>query len=197
MNQEYEKITKNDVENKNELILGDIVQISTSKKESLLKKIFKGVGIGGLIGGLVVGSGLLYISFVILQFLFVAFAGLSMIWLAISLFFEGSIIWGLITLFIGVPLVIGFASYFFIFFLFLAILSLIIWGIIYLFGFNIPFGSVWDGIWLLIKVLILGGMVFFGVSSFVRAIKNKNTVFFLKENWFYILLFLFLFWLFF
>jgi len=89
------------------------------------------------------------------------------------------------------------ASYFFIFFLFLAILALIIWGIIYIFGFDVSFGSVWDGIWLIIKVLILGGMAFFGVSSFIEAVKNKNVLSFFKENWFYILIFLFLFWLFF
>lgn len=193
MNQEHEKITKNDVEVENELISRDVAQTSTLKKENFLKKIFKGVGTGGLI----VGGGFLYISFTILQFLFIAFAGLSMIGLAISLFSDGSIIWGLAALFIGTPLAIGLASYFFIFFLFLAILTLIIFGVIYLFGFDVSFVSVWDGIWLLIKVLILGGMAFFGISSFIQAVKNKDIASFFKENWFYILIFLFLFWLFF
>ncbi len=182
-----------DLENENEIIPSKAPEAIKIKKESFLKKVFKGVGTGGL----VVGGGFLYISFTILQFLFVAFAGLSMIGLAISLFFEGSIIWGLVALFIGTPIVIGLASYSFIFFLFLAILALIIWGIIYLFGFNVSFGSVWDGIWLLIKVLILGGMAFFGISSFVQAVKNKDVISFFKENWFYIIIFLFLFWLFF
>jgi len=182
-----------DVENENAMIPSGDSETLTIKKESFLKKIFKGVGTGGL----VVGGGFLYISFTILQFLFVAFAGLSMIGLAISLFSEGSIIWGLVVLFIGTPIAIGLASYFFVFFLFLAILALIIWGIIYLFGFDVSFGSVWDGIWLLIKVLILGGMAFFGISSFIQAVKNKNVLSFFKENWFYILIFLFLFWLFF
>jgi len=180
-------------ENENEIIPSKDPEAVIIKKESFLKKIFKGVGTGGL----VVGGGFLYISFTILQFLFVAFAGLSMIGLAISLFSEGSIIWGLVALFIGTPIAIGLASYFFIFFLFLAILALIIWGIIYIFGFDVSFGSVWDGIWLIIKVLILGGMAFFGVSSFIEAVKNKNVLSFFKENWFYILIFLFLFWLFF
>ena len=183
----------NDVENENEIIPNEAFEAQTVKKESFLKKIFKGVGTGGL----VVGGGFLYISFTILRFLFVAFAGLSMIGLAISLFSEGSIIWGLVTLFIGTPIAIGLASYFFIFFLFLTILALIIWGIIYIFGFNVSFSSVWDGIWLVIKVLILGGMVFFGVSSFIEAVKNKTVLSFFKENWFYILVFFFLFWLFF
>lgn len=182
-----------DTESENEIIPNVASEAVTIKKESFLKKIFKGVGVGGL----VVGGGFLYISFTILRFLFIAFAGLSMIGLAISLFSKGSIIWGLVALFIGAPLAIGLASYFFIFFLFLAILALIIWGIIYIFGFDVPFGSVWDGIWLVIKVLILGGMAFFGISSFIEAVKNKNTTSFFKENWFNILIFFFLFWLFF
>lgn len=181
------------IESENELISSDNSRTETFKKESFFKKIFRGAGVGGL----VVGGGFLYISFTILRFLFVAFAGLSMIGLAISLFSEGSIIWGLVVLFIGTPIAIGLASYFFIFFLALAILALIIWGITYFFGFNVSFDSVWDGIWLVIKVLILGGMAFFGISSFVQAIKNKNVIPFFKENWFYVLLFFFLFWLFF
>jgi len=184
---------KDDVESENELISSNDPHTVMIKKESFIKKIFKGAGVGGL----VVGGGFLYISFTILQFLFVAFAGLSMIGLAISLFSEGSIIWGLVALFIGTPLAIGLASYFFIFFLALSILALIIWGIIYLFGFNVSFGNVWDGIWLVIKVLILGGMAFFGISSFVQAVKKNELVSFFKENWFYILIFFFLFWLFF
>ena len=180
-----------DVEDiENEIISSETSEVITIKKENFLKKIFKGVGVGGL----VVGGGFLYISFTILRFLFIAFAGLSMIGLAISLFSEGSIIWGLVALFIGTPIAIGLASYFFIF---LAILALIIWGIIYIFGFDVSFGSVWDGIWLVIKVLILGGLAFFGVSSFIEAVKNKNVLAFFKENWFYILIFFFLFWLFF
>ena len=203
---DYEKVEENDlvenenkyddmddIENENKITPSKDPEAVIIKEENFLKKIFKGVGTGGL----VVGGGFLYISFTILQFLFVAFAGLSMIGLAISLFSEGSIIWGLVALFIGTPIAIGLASYFFIFFLFLAILALIIWGIIYIFGFDVSFGSVWDGIWLVIKVLILGGMAFFGVSSLIGAVKNKNVLSFFKENWFYILIFLFLFWLFF
>jgi hypothetical protein len=182
-----------DIENENEVISSEVSETMTIKKKSFLKKIFKGVGTGGL----VVGGGFLYVSFTILQFLFVAFAGLSMIGLAISLFSEGSIIWGLATLFIGTPIVIGLASYFFIFFFILSILALIIWGIISIFGFDVSFSSVWDGIWVVIKILILGGMAFLGISSFIEAVKNKNAVSFFKENWFYILIFFFLFWLFF
>jgi len=190
---ENEASNLDDIESEDDLILSDNSRIEISKKENFFKKIFRGVGISGL----VVGGGFLYILFTILHFLFVAVAGLSMIGLAISLFSEGSIIWGLVALFIGTPIAIGLAGYFFIFFLILTIVALIIWGVIYLFGFNVSFGSVWDGIWLVIKVLILGGMAFFGISSFVQAIKNKDVVSFFKENWFYILFFFFLFWLFF
>ena len=182
-----------DIENEKGITPSKDPEAVIIKKENFIKKIFKGVGTGGLI----VGGGFLYVSFTILQFLFVVSAGMSMIGLAISLFSEGSIIWGLVALFIGTPIAIGLASYFFIFFLFLTILALIIWGSIYIFGFDVSFGSVWDGIWLIIKVFILGGMTFFGVSSFIEAVKNKNVLFFFKENWFYILIFLFLFWLFF
>ena len=73
-----------DIERENELISSNGPQTVTIKKESFIEKIFKGAGVGGL----VVGGGFLYISFTILQFLFVAFAGLSMIGLAISLFSE-------------------------------------------------------------------------------------------------------------
>jgi len=181
------------IKNENKVIPSETSGATTIKKESFLKKIFKGVGTGGLI----VGGGFLYVSFTILQFLFVAFAGLSMIGLAISLFSEGSIIWGLAVLFIGTPIAIGLAGYFFIFFLFLAIIALIIWGIISIFGFDVSFGNVWGGVWVVIKMLILGGMTFFGINSFVQAIKNKNVLLFFKENWFYIPIFFFLFWLFF
>lgn len=191
-NEGYYDNTEN-TEDEGEITSDYSSQIVPPKKEGFLKKIFRGVGIGGL----VVGGGFLYISFTILQFLFVAFAGLSMIGLAILLFSEGSIIWGLVALFIGTPIAIGLASYFFIFFLFLAIIALIVWGIIWVFGFDVSFGSVWDGIWLVIKVLILGVMAFFGISGFVQAVKNNNVASFFKENWFYILIFLFLFWLFF
>src|SRR3989338_9200483 len=143
-----------DIENEKGITPSKDPEAVIIKKENFIKKIFKGVGTGGL----VVGGGFLYVSFTILQFLFVVSAGMSMIGLAISLFSEGSIIWGLVALFIGTPIAIGLASYFFIFFLFLTILALIIWGSIYIFGFDVSFGSVWDGIWLIIKVFILGGM---------------------------------------
>jgi hypothetical protein len=168
-------------------------EVVAIKEDGLLKKVLKGVGTGGL----VVGGGFLYISYSILHFLFVAFVGLSMIGLSISLFSEGSIISGLVALFIGTPLAIGIASYFFMIFLFLLILALIIWGIISIFGFDVSFGSVWGGFLFLLKVLGFGGYAFFWVSSFIEAARNKSTASFFKENWFYVPIFLFLFWLFF
>ena len=182
-----------DIESEKELISSNDPRIVTLKKESSLKKFFKGVGIGGL----VLSGGLLSILFYILRFLFVAIAGLSMIWWAIRLFSGGSVTWGLIVLLIATPIAIGLAGYFFIFFFAITILALILWGITHLFGFNVSYGSVWDSIWLVIKILILGGMAFFGISSFVQAVKKNALASFFKENWFYILFFFFLFWLFF
>ena len=160
---------------------------------NFIKKLFKGVGFGGLY----VGGGALLILFNIVQFVVPAVVGLSMIWWAITLFLEGSIIWGLLVLLIGTPIAVGIAAWVSIFLFIIGIIAAIIWGIINLFGFNVSFGGVWDSIWLAIKILILGGIAFVGVSSFVQAVKENELVSFFKGNWFYILLFFFLFWLFF
>jgi len=143
------------------------------------------------------GGGAFLILFNIVQFAVPAVVGLSMIWWAITLFLEGSIIWGLLVLLIGTPIAIGIAFYAAIFLFFIGIIAAIIWGIINLFGFNVSFGSVWGSVWLVIKILVLGGMAFLGVSSFVQAVKENQIASFFKGNWFYILLFFFLFWLFF
>ncbi|MEI7621152.1 MAG: zinc ribbon domain-containing protein [Candidatus Moraniibacteriota bacterium] len=163
------------------------------EKENFFKKFFKGIGAGGL----VMGGGFLSISFMILQFLFVATAGLSMISLAITLFYDGSIIWGLIALFIGTPIAIGLANSFFVFWFLLGILVLIVWGVANLFGFNISFDSAWEGVWQLIKILVTGGVAFLLISLFVDAVKNKNIASFFSESWGYIILLVFLFWIFF
>ena len=190
---EDENQENNNIGNENELVSSDDFQAAKFKKESFFKKIFKGVGIGGLI----LSGGLLSILFYILQFLFVAFAGLSTIGWAISLFLKGSIILGLLVLFIATPIAIGLASYFFIFFFILTIIALIGWGIVHLFGFNVSFGNVWGSIWLIMKVLILGVMVSIGIIGFIEAIKEKRILEFFKEYWWGILLFCFFFWLFF
>ena len=160
---------------------------------NVIKKVFKGVGTGGLY----IGGGAFLILFTIVQFVVPAVVGLSMIWWAITLFLEGSIIWGLLVLLIGTPIAIGIASYAAIFLFFIGIIAAIIWGIASLFGFNVSFGRVWSIIWLVIKILVLGGIAFVVGSSFVQAVKGKELVSFFKGNWFYILLFFFLFWLFF
>lgn len=183
-----------DFEYEDDLIVNDDQQdLISDEKDSLFKRIFIGVGTGGLI----VGGGFLYLSFIVLRFLFVALAGLSMVWLAISLFSKGSVIWGLVALLIGTPIALGIAGYFFIFFFFLTILALLIWGIISILGFNTTFSVVWDNIWLVIKILIIGGMAYFGATEFIQSVKGKEITYYLKENWFYILLFFFLIWLFF
>jgi hypothetical protein len=164
-----------------------------TKKKSLVKKIFSGIGIGGA----VIGGGLLSLIFVVIRFLYIASAGLSMVWYAIILFQKGSIVWGLVVLIIGTPLAIGIASYLFLPLLLFSIVTLIIWGVASMFGIHTSFNNIWDLLWLGIKVLLVGGMAFFGVSEFVRSVKQKRVSGFFKENWFYFLIFLFLFWLFF
>jgi hypothetical protein len=164
-----------------------------TKKKSLLKKIFSGIGIGGA----VIGGGLLSLILVVIRFLYIASAGLSMVWYAIILFQKGSIVWGLVVLIIGTPLAIGIASYLFIPLLLFSVATLIIWGIASLFGVHTSFSNIWGLLWLAVKVLIVGSMAFFGVSEFIRSIRQKRVFNFFKENWFYFLIFLFLFWLFF
>lgn len=173
------------------------IQEREMEDEGKTKKIFKKFSKGLGLGSLYLGGGVLFILFNILQFLVTAVAGLGMIWWAISEFLEGSIIIGLLILFIGTPLAIAIAHWAFIFLLVLAILSAIIWGIANLFGLSISFGNAWDIVWFIIKILLLGFMAFIGISGFIEAIRKKQVVSFFKEIWFYILLFIFLFWLFF
>lgn len=204
--EEEKETNENEGENENEFdekddnlketsVVGFDDEILTREvpKKSIFKKIFRGAGYGSLI----VGGGILYILFNILQFVVPAIVGLSMIWWAIVEFLRGSIIVGLLVLLIGTPIAIGIANWVSIPLFFLAILAVIIWGIIHLFGFSVSFGNVWDVIWLVIKTLLLGGMAFLGINEFIKAIKEKRIVNFFKKNWFYILLFFFLLWLFF
>ena len=184
---------ENNIKNENELLPDGDFQMAKPERRSFFKKTFKRIGIGGL----VLSGGALSILFNILQFVFVAFVGLSTIGWAISLFSKGSIILGLLVLLILTPISIGLASYFFIFFFVLTIIALIGWGISHLFGFDISFGNVWGSIWLIIKVIILGSMAYVGIIGFLEAVKEKRVSEFLKEHWWGILLFSFLFWLFF
>lgn len=156
-------------------------------RESIFKKILKRVGFGGIMGG-----GCL---FSIIQLLFTVGAGSLMIWSAIKLFSEGSIIWGLVVLFIGTPIAVGLAGFFFIYVLALAILALIILGISHLFGFDISFSNAWDIVWFSVKTLILGGLAFSVIAGFISAIRENRILGFFKEYWWYILLLCFFFWL--
>lgn len=162
-------------------------------KESIFKKILKVFGYGSLIAG----GGILLILFNILQFLVTAVVGLGMIGWAITEFLKGSIIIGLLVLLIGTPLAIALAHWAFWFLLVFAVFSVIIWGIAHLFALNISFGNAWDIVWFIIKMLILGGMAFIGITGFIEAIKEKRILGFSKEYWWGVLLFCFLFWLFF
>ncbi|MCH7828468.1 hypothetical protein IH982_01200 [Patescibacteria group bacterium] len=167
--------------------------VKPPEKDSLLKRILSRLGMGAL----VVGGGALFSVITILQFLVTAIIGLGMIWWAVVLFLDGSIILGLLVLLIGTPIAIGLTHFFFFFFLAIGILATIIWGVANLFGVGLSFGNAWDIIWLVIEVVLLGGMAFLGVSGLIEAIKEKRVAEFFKGNWFYLLLFAFLFWLFF
>jgi len=163
------------------------------KKVSLTKKIFGGIGVGGAF----VGGGILLLIFTVVRFLFVTAAGLYVILLSVQSFHAGLVFKGILELLIGTPIAIGLASYLFIPFLLISIIILIIWGIVSIFGINTSFWNIWDIIWFVIKILITGFMAIYGLVIFIKSVKEKRVSIFFKENWFYFLLFIFLFWLFF
>ena len=169
------------------------IEKEPSKKRRVFKKILGGLGTGGFL----VGGGIISTLYYILSFIFTAIVGLSAIGMAITLFLEGSIIWGLITLLILTPLAIALAHYLFLYCVILTILSAIIWGIATIFGFDISFGTAGEIVWLLGKIAILGVWAFLGVILFRESVKEKNILGFFKDYWLGILLFCFLFWLFF
>jgi len=191
--EEIDILKFSDKNNETIIISNTDIEKDNKKDENFGKKIFSGIGIGGA----VIGGGILYLVFTVLRFLYIAFSGLSMVWLSIVLFQEGSIVLGLAVLIIGTPIAIGIASYLFLPLLFFSILTLIVWGVLSIFGFDVSFYGIWDILWLSIKVLVVGGMGFVGIYGFINSIKQKNTESFLKENWFYIILFFFLIWVFF
>lgn len=161
--------------------------------KSFVKKVFGGIGIGGA----VVGGGILFLVLTVLRFLYIAAAGLSMVILAISLFQNGSIAWGLIALIVGTPIAIGIASFLFMPILFFSILTLIIWGVVAIFGVHTSFGNIWGWLWFILKVLCVGFIAYTGIVEFIKSVKQNQLSKFFKENWFYFLLFFFLIWVFF
>ena len=184
---------QDEVEEREDMPWKDELTTEPSGKENLLKRVLSGLGTGSL----VVGGGIFLVILNILQFIFTAIIGLTMIWWAITEFFGGSIIVGLLVLLIGTPLAIALAHWAFFFLLFLGIFVGILWGIASLFGFSVSFWNIWDIIWLVIKILILGFIAYAGVFGFIEAIREKRISEFFKEYWWGILLFCFLFWLFF
>jgi len=70
-------------------------------------------------------------------------------------------------------------------------------GIIHIFGFDVSFSSVWESIWLIIKILLLGVMALLTIKEFIEAVREKRVLEFFKEYWWVILLFCLLLWLFF
>lgn len=189
-NKEEELAEKTQIVESN-VVDGEVVELQ--KPQNVFVKFAKGFGIGSVYAG----GGILFILFQIVRFAIPAIVGLLMILWAISEFVEGSIIVGLIVLLIGTPIAVGIAGWAATFIFFLAILALIIWGISNLFGANLSFDSAWDLAWLIIKVLAVGGIGYFLIIGFMDGVKTKTIKSFLSGNWFYILGFCFLFWLFF
>ncbi len=167
--------------------------MEVQKPQNIFVRFVKGFGIGSVYAG----GGILFILFQIIQFAVPAVVVLSMIWWSISEFTEGSIIVGLVILLLGTPIAIGIARWFSVYLFFFTILLLIIWGITNLFGINISFDNAWDIAWLIIKVLVVGGMGYFLIMGFIDATRTKTIKSFLQGSWFYIIGFCFLFWLFF
>lgn len=167
--------------------------INDNKDKNFTKKVFNGIGVGGAY----IGGGILLLILTVVRFLYIASAGISMVWASIALFKSGSIFLGIVVLLIGTPVAISIASYFFLPLLLFSILTLIVWGIASILGFDISFSNVWDMLWFGVKILILGAIAFWGISSFIKSVRENKTLNFFKENWFYILIFLFIFWLFF
>lgn len=174
-----------------EILEGEVVEVQ--KPQNIFVRFIKGFGTGSLYAG----GGVLFILFQIVQFAVPAVVGLLMILWSISEFSEGSIIVGLLVLLIGTPIAIGIARWFSIYLFFFTILLLVIWGITNLFGVNISFDNAWDIAWLTVKILVVGGIGYFLIMGFVDAIRTKTIKSFLSGNWFYIIGFCFLFWLFF
>ena len=79
------------------------------QEEGTVKKILKWIGWGGLIVG---GTGVgLVVS--ILHIIFVWGAGLYMVWQGIVLILQGFVLWGLVVLFIGTPIVVAITQFLF------------------------------------------------------------------------------------
>jgi len=152
-----------------------------------VKKLFPKLGTG--IGyGLFAGGGCL---FQLVQFVVVAVAGLGMIWWAITLFMEGSILLGIVVLLIGTPLAIGIAGWLAPFIFIMGIITAIIWGAIKLFGSDVSFGSVWDTIFLVITILFLALLALGVLSSLFKAIFKGEMNWFRRHlNWSYVLAYL-------
>lgn len=174
-----------------DVLEGELVE--PQKQQNIFVRFVKGMGTGGMY----VGGGVLFILFQIVQFAIPAVVGLLMIWWAISSFMDGSILVGLLVLLIGTPIAIGLSHWLAIYVFFLAILAFIIWGISSLFGVGLSFDNAWDIGSLIVKVVIVGGLGYFLVTMLVDAIRSKTVGNFLKETWFYILIFCLLFWWFF
>ena len=72
-------------------------------------------------------------------------------------------------------------SYLFIFIFLLNDFSVDNLRIAHLFGLNSSFDNAWGIVWLIVKLMILGGMAFAGIISFAQAIKEEISLSFFKK----------------
>ena len=157
-------------------------------------KILKGFGVVGL---LVAGS---YLANVLLM-IFFSFTCFSLTWLVITLFLDGSAIYGLLVLFLAIPLVIMLAfiflaSSFFISFFVMEIIATAILVINYWLIPSASFANSFDRTMLTTEILGLVGIAVCGIGLFIEAIQKKEVVYFVKRTWFYVPIYIFLFWFF-
>jgi len=126
ISEKYQQNGKEKIPDEQYLIESEKEYTSTSyyeaPKENIIKKIFKGIGLGGLAVG---GTGL-YLVISILHIIFVWGTGLGMVYYGISLIIHGSIFWGLVVLFLGTPIAVAIAQFLFPFWIILLIIGLII-----------------------------------------------------------------------
>ncbi|MBU3918877.1 hypothetical protein KKC63_03160 [Patescibacteria group bacterium] len=184
------KIIKNEEEINREPYLSE-----SPKRESIFKKIFKGLGIGGL----VLGGGIIQVTILLLRIIIIWGGAVGLVWIGISALTQGLIIQGLLILFLGVPLSVIILSFIFTYWLFysvfLGIVAGIIFGTMKLFNSDISFWTAWGwaiNIFWIFLFLFSGFLI---GKGFIKTLKNKDIKGFLKEYSFWILVFAFTIWL--
>jgi len=163
----------------------------STRKKNKVKRFLRGIGLGFLYVSGTWFSCLLGVVCLI----FMAGAVIAVIGFAISLIISGSIFLGIIVLLIGTPIALALASYLFPFWLFLATISGIIWLVVKIFSLDISFENIMDSVWRIVSFCIYLFFTFWLAKGFIEAFKTKSVKSFLKETWFYILLFFLFLWI--